>query len=344
MNEQPLVSVVVPFLDVGRFLAETVESVLAQTWANWELFLVDDGSTDESVAIARGYAAADPRVHYLEHDGHRNRGISASRNLGIQHATGRYIALLDGDDVLLPEKLAFHVAILEEYPEVGMVYGKSIYWYSWTGDPADRAKDRVQPHWIVGEVVVDPPRLVGQFITGRAGIPGICGVLARRSAVVELGGFEEDFPGMYEDQVFFSKMCMTHPVYVSESCLERYRQHPESISAVEQRAGALGVARRRFLGWLADELRRRKVQDPEVWQAVRREVWLARERPGSGGPLERRLRWLDKWRLRLEDSIVPAGLRRRIWEARVPTLPSMSRFDTSESARVAAVERGPDAG
>lgn len=343
MSEQPLVSVVVPFLDAERFLQETVESVLAQTWPHWELLLVDDGSTDGSTALARRYAASEARVRYLEHDGHRNRGISASRNLGIQHAAGAYVALLDGDDVLLPEKLAHQVEILEQHPEAAMVYEKSLYWFGWTGEPDDLAMDRVQPHWIEGDVVVQPPRLVGLFITGRAAVPSPCSVLARRSAVLEVGGFEEDFRGMYEDQVFFSKMCMTHPVYVSDACLDWYRQHAESISSVHDRAGSLGRARRRFLAWLASELHRREVDDPEVWQAVRRETWMARERPGSGGPLERRLRWMDKWRLRLEDTLVPAALRRRIWAARLPLAMVPGRTGEPESSAVPEPGREHDA-
>src|SRR3712207_221993 len=79
----PRVSVVVIFLDAARFLGEAVASVLGQTYGAWELLLVDDGSTDGSSALARGYAAAQPgRVRYLEHPGHANRGMSAARNLG----------------------------------------------------------------------------------------------------------------------------------------------------------------------------------------------------------------------------------------------------------------------
>ena len=121
---EPLVSAITIFLDAETFLREAIESVLAQTYANWELLLVDDGSTDGSTEIALGYARLYPqRIRYLEHEGHRNRGMSASRNLGIPHARGEYIALLDADDVWLPLKLERQVAILESDPESAMVYG-----------------------------------------------------------------------------------------------------------------------------------------------------------------------------------------------------------------------------
>ena len=89
MKAQPLVSVVIIFLNPGEFLSEAIESVFAQTYGNWELLLVDDGSTDSSTDVALQYAARYPeRTRYLEHKGHQNRGMSASRNLGIRNARG----------------------------------------------------------------------------------------------------------------------------------------------------------------------------------------------------------------------------------------------------------------
>jgi glycosyltransferase involved in cell wall biosynthesis len=132
MYEKPQVSVIVIFLNEEQFLEEAIASVFAQSYARWELLLVDDGSTDGSTAIARQYAQQYPeKVRYLEHEGHLNRGMSASRNLGARHAAGKYIAFLDGDDVWLPNKLEQQVAILEVHPEAAMVYGPLRRWYSW---------------------------------------------------------------------------------------------------------------------------------------------------------------------------------------------------------------------
>src|SRR5206468_2884667 len=84
VSAAPTVSVVVIFLNAERFLDEAIQSVMGQTYPHWELLLVDDGSTDGSSAIARGYTERQPnRVRYLEHPGHRNAGMSASRNLGL---------------------------------------------------------------------------------------------------------------------------------------------------------------------------------------------------------------------------------------------------------------------
>ena len=92
----PCVSVITIFLNAERFLAEAIESVLAQSFDNLELILVDDGSTDSSTDIAKRYAGRHEfRIRYLEHPGHANRGMSASRNLGISSATGDFIAFID---------------------------------------------------------------------------------------------------------------------------------------------------------------------------------------------------------------------------------------------------------
>src|SRR5918994_2063107 len=105
MSGKSLVSCIVIFLDEERFIEEAIKSVFAQTYENWELLLVDDGSTDGSTQIALRYAERHPgKVRYLEHPGHQNRGMSASRNLGISQAKGEYVALLDADDVWLPHK------------------------------------------------------------------------------------------------------------------------------------------------------------------------------------------------------------------------------------------------
>src|SRR5215212_3401935 len=136
MSSKPLVSAIVAFSDAERFIEEAIESVFAQTYDNWELLLVDDGSTDGSTRIALGYAERYPsKVRYLEHPGHQNRGTGASRNLGIEHAKGEYVAFLDADDVWLEHKLGQQVAVLNSHPEAGMLYGATHYWYTWTGNP-----------------------------------------------------------------------------------------------------------------------------------------------------------------------------------------------------------------
>ena len=120
----PSVSVVLIFLDAVPFLDEAIRSIRDQTVPDWELLLVDDGSTDGSTEVARWHAGEDARrIRYLEHEGHANRGMSASRNLGIAQARGRFVTFLDADDVLRPDALRTLTATLEREPRAAMAYG-----------------------------------------------------------------------------------------------------------------------------------------------------------------------------------------------------------------------------
>jgi glycosyltransferase involved in cell wall biosynthesis len=149
----PRVSVIMIFLDGEDFIVEAIESVIAQSFTNWELLLVDDGSGPRASEIARDYATRDPqRVRYLEHPDHANRGMSATRNLGIRHAHGEHIAFIDADDVWLPSKLMDQIALLEQEPQVGMVCGTVIYWRSWSS-----GVDRAFPTGHRQDVVIEPP-------------------------------------------------------------------------------------------------------------------------------------------------------------------------------------------
>jgi glycosyltransferase involved in cell wall biosynthesis len=275
MEAGALVSVVVIFHNAGPFLEEAIASVFAQRHHRWELLLVDDGSTDGSTVAARDWAARhSPRVTYLEHPGHANRGMSAARNLGVRHARGEYVAFLDADDVWLPNILEQQVAILEAHADAAMVYGPIQWWYSWTGRPDDAGRDYVEWLGVSPDSVIPPPRLLPLFLRDRAAVPS--GILVRREAFERVGGFEDAFRGEYEDQVFCAKVCLTSGVYASSHCWYRYRQHPDSACVVGQRTGQSAAARLRFLEWLAAYVAEQRVQDRCVLRAVRAELRRAR--------------------------------------------------------------------
>lgn len=118
----PTVSVVIPLYNTEKYIEETIASVLAQSYRDFELIVVDDGSTDESVELCRQFR--DPRLRLISQE---NRGLAGARNAGIHHARGRYVALLDADDLWHPDKLALHVAHLERRPKVGVSYSQSAF-------------------------------------------------------------------------------------------------------------------------------------------------------------------------------------------------------------------------
>jgi glycosyltransferase involved in cell wall biosynthesis len=277
----PLVSTVMPFLNAERFLQEAIESVLSQTYSNWELLLVDDGSTDGSTQIALRYADQYPKqVRYLEHAYHQNRGASASRNLGIRESQGVYIAFLDADDVWLPSKLTQQVGMLEAEPEAAMVYGLSQYWRSWTGHPDDANRDTTPPLGIAPGTLVQPPTLLTRSLEATARTPGPSDLLVRSDVVARIGGFEEHFRGayqLYEDQTFLAKLYLKAPVLVAGECWDRYRQHPDSCVSVVTKAGHKYSTGLYYLDWLAGHLSRESITDAQLWTALRKKRWRYRQ-------------------------------------------------------------------
>jgi glycosyltransferase involved in cell wall biosynthesis len=269
---EPRVSVVTPFLNGQEFLEEAVESVRAQTLRDWELLLVDDGSTDGGSAMAQRYARRFPaRIRYFDHPGHRNRGKSVSRNLGVANARGEFIVFLDSDDVMLPHKLAHQVDIMGRQPRAAMVYGTTEYWHSW--DAGSRRRDRVGKLGVAHDRLYAPPALMSAWLRKPGTVPCLCAVLVRTEAVRRLGGFDDGIQDLYEDQVVLAKLALTAEAYVDGHCGERYRQHAGSSSARAIAAGEYhplrpNRARHAFLQWLQDYVDSCEVSDAALARAL----------------------------------------------------------------------------
>lgn len=285
MCPEPLeVSAIIIFKDEERFLAEAIESVVTQTFTDWELLLVDDGSTDGSSDIAIAAVTADPnRCRYLQHPGGLNQGMSASRNLGLAAARGRYIAFLDGDDVWLPTKLAKQRADLERHREAAMTYGPLLRWLRWTGDP-----DAIDHEDLMGVgrrkfgrhpqagTVVEPPALVRHMLRDDYFIPS--GALIERQVFEEVGPFEPMFTGLYEDAVMMIKICLAYPVLVVEDVTYLYRIHPDSHTQRSTSDAEIDHARMRYLRWVGCYLRENAASSRSLRRAHRRATWSTRQR------------------------------------------------------------------
>ncbi|HET7010124.1 MAG TPA: glycosyltransferase [Anaerolineales bacterium] len=173
-----LVSVIVPAYNQDRYLAAAVESALAQTHAELEVIIVDDGSTDQTAAIAHGFT--DRRVRILSQD---NRGLPAARNAGIDGSWGRFITFLDADDLFLPNKISLLLDALQMSPEGGLAAGQAIP-IDEAGQPAGTLFDRGLPE-DGADLLLGNPLHVGS-------------VLLRRSWLETVGGFDESLHS-YED-------------------------------------------------------------------------------------------------------------------------------------------------
>jgi len=293
-NANPTVSVVIPFLNAERFLHEAVESVLAQTFADWDLILVDDGSSDGSSAVARAYAARNPRIRVLEHPNHENRGTAASRNLVLANGNGEFIAPLDSDDVWEPRKLEEQVAILREHPSAALVYGSPVYWRSW--NDGSEEGDYIPELKVETDRLHDkPPELaLRTYPLGKGSAPSPSDLLLRRATVEELGGWDDSFKGvyaMYEDQVLLVKIYLASDVYVSSRTWTRYRLHEGQVCA-RVTPSQYWDMRLRFLDWLEHYIDACDVRDPRLRRAVRRAATEARH------PALRRVRQLKNAVLR----------------------------------------------
>ena len=274
----PSVTCVIIFFNEEQFLGEAIESVLAQTFTDWELLIVDDGSSDRSVAIAQDYASAWPdKVRYLSHPGHSNRGKSASRNLGLHSALGEFVAFLDGDDVWVPEKLERQVAIFQQNPEIQMVCGATEYWHSW--NPGADLPDNLR---LTGESrdgpslqqdrVYGPGELLEYFYPIGSGLTtSQSGYVIRRQRAIELGGFEARFEILFEDLLFLTKVFFECSVFISSRVYDRYRQHSGSSSNRASHA-EWDRAKLHYLKWLLGYLRSHSFSDRNVLRKVRRQI------------------------------------------------------------------------
>jgi glycosyltransferase involved in cell wall biosynthesis len=275
----PLVSVITIFLNGERFIREAIESVLAQTMDRWELLLVDDGSTDRSTEIALWYENEYPKkIKYLEHEGHRNLGTSASRHLGVTAAQGKYIAFIDADDVWLPQRLERHLKVFEMFPSAVMVCGPTLYWFNWQSINNGWAGERDY----VGDLFLPTGALIFSTVSialflGTGNAPAICSLTVRREIVVQVGGFEHIFRDLYEDQVVISKVCLAGPIVAIQDVLDRYRQHSDSLC---HRTGSVGLyptevqpGRREFLDWLERYLTELSNSDRDLWEELRAQLW-----------------------------------------------------------------------
>jgi glycosyltransferase involved in cell wall biosynthesis len=288
MIKNSLVSIIIIFFNAKKenFFEEAIESILAQTYTNWELILADDGSTDESTAIAQGYAQQYPdKIRYVEHDGHKNRGMSATRNLGIRNSQGEYVAFLDADDLWLPHKLEEQVPILEAHPEAAMLYGRTKYWFSWMeNNPCiwkfnqnDEPGDFLTITSKRFDTLIEPSEQLILFLENKDIYPCTCSLLIRRWVFEEIGMFEEEFRNAHEDMVFHAKVFLRVPVYVSSQCWDLYRMHPNSYWRVADLEGkgkeVRYIGHLKYLLWLENYLSEQEIKDSRVWKALKKALW-----------------------------------------------------------------------
>ncbi len=204
------ISVIIPTYNRALFVKEAVDSVMGQTFKDWELVVVDDGSTDGTEELLASYR---PRLRYIRS---QHRGVSAARNLGVRATSGEWVAFLDSDDLWLPRKLERQVELIRGYPGAALCYTDEI--------------------WIRNGRRVNPGKRHQKFsgwIFERC-LP-LCiispsSALIRRTVFTEVGGFDEGLPAC-EDYDLWLRITSKHPViFLQERLIVKRGGHPDQLS------------------------------------------------------------------------------------------------------------------
>jgi glycosyltransferase involved in cell wall biosynthesis len=209
----PTVSVILPTYNRATLVMEAIASVLAQTYSDYEIIIVDDGSTDNTREVLRPLID-EGRINYVYQE---NAGLSAARNHGIRLAKGKYIAFLDSDDLFMPTKLEKQVVALDENPEVAFVHsGYSKFDNS--GRDLGYRDTSVISGWVYPEILLQWSVLIA--------VP--C-VLVRASILGDVNGFDENM-GWAEDLDLWRRISMCCPIMVIPEVLTKVRSHSGNIS------------------------------------------------------------------------------------------------------------------
>ena len=232
MMRSPLVSVIIPCFNQGRFLADAIESALGQSYRPLEIIVVDDGSTDDSARVAQQYAG----VKLIRQ---ANGGLSAARNAGLEASAGTYLVFVDADDRLLSEALRAGVNDLSAHPECAFVYG---HYRLITADgapmPSAEARRVCENHYF--------EMLRGNCIGMHAA------VTYRRAVFDDVGGFDTTL-GACEDYDLYLRITRRFPVHCHAEVAAEYRQHDTNMSKdaglmLKTALGVLGRQRRYIRG------------------------------------------------------------------------------------------------
>jgi len=209
---KPKVSVVMPVYNGEKHIVEAIESAFAQTYTNYELIVVNDGSTDGTYGRIQPYLG---RLKYLLHS--VNRGVCAAANTGIQNASGEIIAFFDSDDVWFPEKLELQVNYFEENPDVALVYADNMLFGE---NGVIQKEDEIPPH----------AKRAGNIFPELFLVCLICAntVVVRRECLEQVGGFDETLrTGDYD---LWLRIARHYKIGYVPRVLTKYRQHAAQLS------------------------------------------------------------------------------------------------------------------
>jgi GT2 family glycosyltransferase len=218
-GKSPAVSVITPAFNAALYLEHTLESAIRQTFTDFELLIVDDGSTDQTRQIAERYAARDPRVQVIHQP---NRGIAAARNAALACARGRYCALLDSDDLWFPSYLEEQLTLLMQHPEVAVLSANALNFGGPNdGEPLlnDRTSRGLRAVTLLQLVQVEDSMSIQAIF--------------RRDVPDAVGVFDESLSRSEDYDFWLRAACAGFQIAINPKPLGLYRRRPDSLSAEE---------------------------------------------------------------------------------------------------------------
>lgn len=220
--KRPMVSVIIPTYNGERFIGETIENVLNQTYQNFEIIIVDDCSIDGTKSVIKPFLM-DERIRLIEHK--QNKGIPSARNTGIRHSKGRYIAFLDQDDLWVPEKLEKQIAVFAQgTSNLGLVFG----------DIIEVSKDRRRSHPKMGKNInLLPTSTVLKLLFLYNFIPMIT-ILVKRECFDAVGLLDENIKGGADDHEWCLRLAAKYRIWYLNIPLAIHRLHAFNYSNIER--------------------------------------------------------------------------------------------------------------
>ena len=210
-----MISVILPVFNSEKYVAQTIESVLKQSFADFEFIIIDDASTDKSLKIIKKYARKDSRIRVITND--INLGIGGSRNIGLEIARGEYMAVADSDDISLPERFAKQVQFLEKSPDYCGL-GTEVIYIDPEGSPL-----HVGSHYYSNEQIND------QLLLGNGDAIPHPSFICKTDILQKIGGYDATFIGA-EDLDLYLRLAEIGKLANLEDILVRIRRRQTSIS------------------------------------------------------------------------------------------------------------------
>ncbi|EOZ8684211.1 TPA: alpha-1,6-rhamnosyltransferase [Pseudomonas aeruginosa] len=211
-TDAPLVSVVAPCFNAEKYLEEALRSIYEQDYPNFEVIIVDDGSTDNSYAMLEQLQ----KVHGFQLYRQQNQGVSAALNFGLQHARGDYVATPDLDDIMLPHSLSVRAAYLDQHPEVGCVGALVIYIDSEGQETKRQNGNRIR-------------QLDFDYLLGNAYVCGTPVSLYRMEALRAAGFYDPEIK-VQDFQMTLRIASQGYQIHKLPVLVTRYRRHPDNLS------------------------------------------------------------------------------------------------------------------